>query len=133
MKSTLNALRTCSIEEPSLLLKLANRCRSYVFPGIDSFGGQLDGTVATLVERGALGVRWLRRINNRMRHVKRVEPIVNLDYQLLRAQAVLDWRTNESHNDGPSKPIDEESMKRLHENLKELHEDFNRYLKNKAA
>jgi hypothetical protein len=68
-----------------------------------------------------------------MRRIKRVESIVNLDYQLLRTQAVLDWRSSESHNDGPSKPIDEESMKRLHENLKRLHEDFKRYRKNKAA
>lgn len=68
-----------------------------------------------------------------MRHIKRVEPIEILDNQLLRAQAVLDWRTNESHQVGPSKPIDEEAMKRLHENLRELHEDFKRYRKNKAA
>jgi hypothetical protein len=68
-----------------------------------------------------------------MRHIKRVEPIVNLDYQLLRTQAVLDWRTSESHDAGPSKRIDEEAMKKLHETLKGLREDFKSYRGNKAA
>jgi hypothetical protein len=70
--------------------------------------------------------------DNRMRH-KQVEPIVNLDYQLSRLQAVLDWRTNASPDADASKPTDEETMKRLHENLTGLHEDFKRYRKNKIA
>ena len=86
-----------------------------------------------LVGARVLGVSWLSEEDkNHMRHNKRVEPIVNLDYQLSRAQAVLDWR-NESQDGDPSKPTDEESMTRLHENLKGIHEDFTRYRKNKAA
>jgi hypothetical protein len=68
-----------------------------------------------------------------MRHSKQVEPVVNLDYQLSRLQAVLDWRNNASQDADPSKPRDEEAMKRLHENLTGLHENFKRYRKNKVA